>query len=212
MKIFQICLFYYFGNSFYMCRSITCSIGKWLVPPSPPKPRTISQILKDSLPPQFSMMYWRNNRQFVGFLFFLISVNIILFVHRAYYFMDFATLEGTTPNGFYMMSRANGGQNISLYVSIIEELIRSHHYRNKITQTFACFILGRTLLFNSTVILVLVLRYSITKLRELGLAFILPLDNNIYLHKVVGWIIFGQALFHTVMHLCNFGKYELLHE
>ena len=214
MKIFQIyvCLFYYSGNSFHMYFSITCSIGKWLVPPSPPKPRTISQILKDSLPPQFSMMYWRNNRQFVGFLFFLISVNIILFVHRAYYFMDFATLEGTTPNGFYMMSRANGGQNISLYDNIIEELLRSHHYRNKITQTFACFILGRTLLFNSTVILVLVLRYSITKLRELGLAFILPLDNNIYLHKVVGWIIFGQALFHTVMHLCNFGKYELLHE
>ena len=55
-------------------------------------------------------------------------------------------------------------------------------------------------------ILVLVLRYSITKLRELGLAFILPLDNNIYIHKVVGWIIFGQSLFHTIMHLCNFGK------
>ena len=88
-------------------------------------------------------------------------------------------------------------------------ILSSHHYRNRIILSFACFILGRTLLFNSTVILVLVLRYSITKLRELGLAFILPLDNNIYLHKVVGWIIFGQALFHTVMHLCNFGKYEL---
>ena len=66
--------------------------------------------------------------------------------------------------------------------------------------------LGRTLLFNSTLILVLVLRYTITKLRELGLAVVLPLDNNIYLHKTAGWIIFLQSLFHTVMHLNNFGK------
>ena len=91
---------------------------------------------------------------------------------RAHYFKDFATLEGNTPNGFYMMSRAN----------------------------------GRVLLFNSMMILVLVLRYSITKLRELGLAFILPLDNNIYIHKVVGWLIFFQSAFHTIMHLCNFGE------
>ena len=84
------------------------SIGKWLVPPSAPRPKSLSQKLKDSLPPQFSMMYWRNNRQFVSFLFFIISVNIILFVHRAYYFKDFSSLSGSQPNGFYMMSRANG--------------------------------------------------------------------------------------------------------
>ena len=54
------------------------------------------------------------------------------------------------------------------------------------------------------IILVLVLRYSITKLRELGLSNILPLDHNIYLHKVVGYLIFFQSLFHTVMHLLNF--------
>ena len=48
------------------------------------------------------------------------------------------------------------------------------------------------------------LRYTITKLRELGLSNVLPLDHNIYLHKVVGYIIFVQSLFHTVMHLINF--------
>lgn len=50
----------------------------------------------------------------------------------------------------------------------------------------------------------LVLRYTITKLRELGLSNLLPLDHNIYLHKVVGYIIFIQSWFHTVMHLVNF--------
>ena len=55
-------------------------------------------------------------------------------------------------------------------------------------------------------ILILVLRYTITVMRELGLGSILPLDNNIYLHKVLGYLIFIQATVHTVMHLCNFCK------
>ena len=55
-------------------------------------------------------------------------------------------------------------------------------------------------------ILVLVLRYSITMLRDLGLASVLPLDNNIYFHKLVGRIIFVQAWIHALMHLLNFGK------
>ena len=63
---------------------------------------------------------------------------------------------------------------------------------------------GRTLLFNSVLILVLVLRYSITVLRDLGLASVLPLDNNIYFHKLVGRIIFVQAWLHALMHVCNF--------
>ncbi len=65
---------------------------------------------------------------------------------------------------------------------------------------------GRVLLYNSMLILVLVLRYTITVMRELGIGAVLPLDNNIYLHKVVGYLIFVQATVHTVMHLCNFGE------
>ena len=64
---------------------------------------------------------------------------------------------------------------------------------------------GRSLLYLSTLILLLVLRHSITLLRSLGLASILPLDNNIYLHKMVGSLIFFHAWFHTIMHLVNFG-------
>ena len=65
---------------------------------------------------------------------------------------------------------------------------------------------GRALLFNSVLILVLVLRYSITMLRDLGLASVLPLDKNIYFHKLVGRIIFVLAWIHTTMHLLNFGE------
>ncbi len=122
------------------------------------------------MPYQFSANYFRNNKQFLTFLFFIVVTNIVLFVTRAYYFRGFSLLTGSVPNPFYMMSRAN----------------------------------GRCLNFNSTIVLVLVLRYTITKLRELGLSTALPLDHNIYLHKVVGYIIFFQSWFHTIMHLINF--------
>lgn len=45
-----------------------------------------------------------------------------------------------------------------------------------------------------------------TFLRNMGLAHKLPLDHSIYFHKVVGWLIFGQAWLHTIAHLINFGK------
>ena len=35
-------------------------------------------------------------------------------------------------------------------------------------------------------VLVLMLRHSITKLREFGLNVLLPLDSHIYFHKVIG--------------------------
>jgi len=63
---------------------------------------------------------------------------------------------------------------------------------------------GRTLLFNSVFIILPVLRYSISMLRKLGLASVLPLDHNIYIHKLVGVVIFVQGFVHSTMHLCNF--------
>ena len=103
-------------------------------------------------------------------------INAGLFTSRTYYFRQFTSLDGTTPNPFYMLSRG-------------------------------C---GKTLCFNSALILALVLRYTLTKLRALGLGSILPIDHNIYVHKVVGWVIFVQAWVHTIMHLYNFGNIFLI--
>jgi len=69
---------------------------------------------------------------------------------------------------------------------------------------------GRTLLFNSSLILLLVHRYTVTKLRELGFSFLLPLDHNIYIHKFIGVLIFVQSWFHTIMHICNFCKLRII--
>jgi len=146
-------------------------INKWLVPPRPPKEKTLLEKLSDRLPQRYlSKDYWVNNKSFHFFIFVVLLINTILFIHRAFYFRHFSMLSGFTPNPFYLLSRA-------------------------------C---GRTLLFNSVLILFLVLRNTITLLRKFGLATILPLDNNIYLHKLVGIMIFLQASLHSIMHLCNF--------
>ena len=60
--------------------------------------------------------------------------------------------------------------------------------------------------FNSMMVLVFILRYTITLMRKLGLASKLPLDHHVYLHKFTGVLIFFQAWFHTIAHLINFGK------
>ena len=65
---------------------------------------------------------------------------------------------------------------------------------------------GQGLNFTSMFILVLMLRHSITKLREMGLAVILPLDRHIYFHKVTGRLIVVYSLIHTVAHLGNLCK------
>eukprot|EP00092_Neocalanus_flemingeri_P001546 GFUD01001648.1.p1 GENE.GFUD01001648.1~~GFUD01001648.1.p1 ORF type:complete len:1115 (+),score=222.73 GFUD01001648.1:61-3405(+) len=64
---------------------------------------------------------------------------------------------------------------------------------------------GKTILALSIIVLMLVLRKTITVLRNFGLASILPLDNNIYIHKIVGIIIFVLGCLHSLAHLLNFG-------
>ena len=67
---------------------------------------------------------------------------------------------------------------------------------------------GRCLLFNSIMILIVVLRYTITALRNLGLSKVLPLDHNIYIHKYIGSIIFIQAWVHAIMHFINLNRFQ----
>ena len=88
---------------------------------------------------------------------------------------------------------------------------RVYYYRHFVTLNngpnyffFASRATGKALLFNTIMVLVVVLRNTITYLRRLNLSGILPLDNNIYLHKVIGTIIFVLAAIHSLAHLSNF--------
>ena len=79
-----------------------------MVPPKPCARKSLCQKFIEMIPHPFHASYWRNNRPFLFFLFILAAVNIILFIHRAYYFKDFSMLNGFTPNPFYLLSRACG--------------------------------------------------------------------------------------------------------
>ncbi len=63
-----------------------------------------------------------NVRPFLFFLFSLSIINIILFIHRAYYFKDFSMLNGLTPNPFYLLSRACGKLILILVLVLIPSL------------------------------------------------------------------------------------------
>ena len=142
----------------------------WLTVQDPPSNTTLLERISERRRKYLCSEYWSNNNNLRFSILVILMINALLFIQRAYYFRDFSSLSGLTPNPFYLVSRA-------------------------------C---GRVIMFNTVLVLALVLRNTITVLRRIGLASVLPLDHNIYLHKLVGILIFLQGLLHSVMHLTNF--------
>ena len=64
--------------------------------------------------------------------------------------------------------------------------------------------------FDSALVMLLPLRLCCTHLRSTKLATMLPIDNNIYIHKMVGCLILVWSLGHTVGHLGNAGESLIL--
>ncbi|XP_020504539.2 NADPH oxidase 5 [Labrus bergylta] len=63
---------------------------------------------------------------------------------------------------------------------------------------------GQCLNFNCTFVMVLMLRRCLTWLRATWVVRVLPLDQNILLHQIVGYAILCFTLVHTVAHIFNF--------
>ncbi|XP_060933050.1 NADPH oxidase 5 [Limanda limanda] len=63
---------------------------------------------------------------------------------------------------------------------------------------------GQCLNFNCTFVMVLMLRRCLTWLRTTWLLRVLPLDQNILLHQIVGYNILCYTLVHTTAHVFNF--------
>ncbi|KAM9586406.1 LOW QUALITY PROTEIN: NADPH oxidase 5 [Trichechus inunguis] len=63
---------------------------------------------------------------------------------------------------------------------------------------------GQCLNFNCSFIAVLMLRRCLTWLRSTRLAQVLPLDQTIQFHQVMGYVVVGLSLVHTVAHVVNF--------
>ncbi|XP_029808256.1 NADPH oxidase 5 isoform X2 [Suricata suricatta] len=63
---------------------------------------------------------------------------------------------------------------------------------------------GQCLNFDCSFIVVLMLRRCLTWLRATWLAQVLPLDQNIQFHQLMGYVVVGLSLVHTVAHVVNF--------
>ncbi|KAM5339339.1 NADPH oxidase 5-like [Glossophaga mutica] len=63
---------------------------------------------------------------------------------------------------------------------------------------------GQCLNFDCSFIAVLMLRRCLTWLRTMWLAQVLPLDQNIQFHQLMGYVVVGLSLVHTVAHVVNF--------
>ena len=178
---------------------------RWIVPHTKANDEKISFVgkIKKSLAERHAKLNrdWSLNVA----IFLIFGVNAILFGHRAYEFKDMMMLKSYDTNIFYMISRACGKFEMLLSMINTQGLgilvchVSSLHNRLLIS--------GRCLNFSTVLVIILILRLSITKLRNLGLSTFLPLDHNIYLHKLTGYIIFVLAWLHAIMHICNVGTY-----
>ncbi|XP_004421805.1 PREDICTED: NADPH oxidase 5 [Ceratotherium simum simum] len=63
---------------------------------------------------------------------------------------------------------------------------------------------GQCLNFDCSFIAVLMLRRCLTWLRATWLAQVLPLDQNVQFHQLMGYVVVGLSLVHTVAHVVNF--------
>ena len=89
-----------------------------------------------------------------------------------------------------------------LYVIIYRVVVTKSH----IFVVFAR-IGGMLLNFNCALVIVLMLKHIILVIRTIKfLRKIIPVDDHIDFHKVVGRVIAGLAILHTIAHMVNFGR------
>ena len=89
-----------------------------------------------------------------------------------------------------------------LYVVIYRAAVNNSH----VLVVFAR-IGGMLLNFNCAFIIVLMLKQTILLIRMNNfLRKLIPVDDHIDFHRVVGRVIAGLAILHTIAHMANFGR------
>ena len=68
---------------------------------------------------------------------------------------------------------------------------------------------GQCLNFTCMFVLLPMLRLSMTKLRQKGFNYLLPLDKHTSFHRMTGQLIVVYSLLHTFAHVSNLGPYFL---
>ena len=85
-------------------------------------------------------------------------------------------------------------------------MINVYRYRNSNGFVIVARGCGMALNFDCALIVVFVLRRTLTFARNTLIGRYLPIDDSIQLHKFTGRVIFFWSVLHTVMHLANIGE------
>ena len=65
---------------------------------------------------------------------------------------------------------------------------------------------GQCLNFTCMFVLLPMLRLSVTKMRQKGFNYLLPLDKHTSFHRMTGHLIVVYSLIHTLAHIVNLGE------
>ncbi|XP_042893084.1 NADPH oxidase 5-like [Penaeus japonicus] len=90
------------------------------------------------------------------------------------------------------------GTNMVLFLS------RAYQYSHTNLLEMGARACGQCLNLDCALLLLLILRRSVTRLRNSWLGRFFPCDQHVHFHKMAGWTVFFFSILHTLFHLANF--------
>ncbi|MPC25224.1 NADPH oxidase 5 [Portunus trituberculatus] len=84
-------------------------------------------------------------------------------------------------------------------------LARAYQYRHTNILEMGARACGQCLNLDCALLLLLILRRTVTRLRSSSVGHLLPCDQHVHFHKMAGWTVFLLSILHTLFHIANFG-------
>ncbi|XP_068225532.1 NADPH oxidase 5-like [Palaemon carinicauda] len=81
---------------------------------------------------------------------------------------------------------------------------RAYQYSHRNLLEMGARACGHCLNLNCALLLLLILRRTVTKLRNSWIGQYFPCDQHVHFHKLAGWMVFFLSILHTLFHLANF--------
>lgn len=201
--------------------NLTISIERWMLPPRSQRKKGPGAWFSSlSWPKKLAWGYVRNNAVSVGFCIFYLALHLAIFVSRmiseslkhrdistsiseywdVYHEIETLVLAGSNLT-LEMMRETGAEEGAEVEWRPSPPTMGLHSNYELVARGF-----GQLLNFTCVVIILPVLRTCTTWLRSKGVHRFIPLDHNIYYHKLTGCFVLVYSVLHTVAHVLNFER------
>ncbi|KAG1669601.1 NADPH oxidase 5 [Nymphon striatum] len=177
--------------------------------------------LKDFWNSKLTYSYFINNITVILLFLIIFGANLAIIIVTVCLQVDIMPVEKVTAIAAVFESAQNSMQSTSFFGTVLEQ--NMHDFGNISGQNFsppaldckACLknlvaSVGRCVSLNSGLVLLFMLRRTITKLRHQKLAKNLQLDYHYGFHKLSGWLILLFGLIHTITEYYYFSDLDYL--